>query len=261
MKDRSSESLPRYGRGSTFGLVPVFAKKKRVSLTYSAVGYLPIASRTNYLFEIPGNGIYQPGDGNSVATDTALAQYVTPTTGTAAFATAQAPGYAQWAAIYKQYKVRGSVLAVTASPINNTDVALLSVFPATNLSAQTSGYAGISGAVFPAGSEAAQCAYGDSILCVSSAAANNRVGNTIRLKMTTAIINGMTDVQFNSDFVNGVTVAANPALSVGNQDVDLPWSWFIGLSNCINNNFAGDIVLKFEITWDVEFCDPLTPLA
>jgi hypothetical protein len=248
--------------GRLTGTPAVFPRSVVVCYTMAMSGFIAAGgARQNYLITVPGNGLYEPGAGNTNAANASVSANVTAMTGSVGFSTATPPGYTIWAAMYKQYTVRKSQIRVTVTPVNVGDLPLLSVFPFMEITGVGSGYSGTSGSVVPAGDEAAQMPFGDSIECQAYTPVNGRDGNTITLEMTTAKVNGITEAQYANDVVNGTLIGSNPNISAGNQDLELPWSWAIAIGNMTNANFSGNLCVKIEICWEARMFDPISPLA
>jgi hypothetical protein len=205
-----------------------------------------------------GNGLYEVGDTLGSTLAAGIAANLSAMTGSTGFGSALPSGFLNWSYFFKYYKVIRSRIKVTCNPVNAADTPILSIWPALESTALVKAYNGTGGSVSPAGSNAALQAYGHTITCTAYSDTNSTVGNTIRLKMDTAKINGLTNRQFQDDVTNGVLMSTNPNTTAGSQDVDLPWFWFISVGSPINSNFTGNIVLKIELQWDTEMFDPIT---
>jgi hypothetical protein len=234
-----------------------FGRTKKVTLKYMCEGYIPVGNaRSNYLMSVPGNGCYTPGASNTNSANTSLSTNLTVVTGGTAIATAQPFGFSYYTNLYRYYRVKGSRIKATILSPSGSDFMQLAVWPANEVSSVNSGYSGTSGAVTPAGASAAQMPYGKAIISTLYADPNGRAGDTICLGCTTAKVNGISDRQFEDDVTNSVGIGTNPVITAGNQDLDLPWSWWISVCDCVNGNFAGNVVVKIEVEYDAIFSEP-----
>jgi len=246
-----------YSIGRLAGRRPAIPLKTSIRFNQVFEGFFAAANASQaYLVGFPGNGLFQVGGGNSNAVNTQLYYKYTAMTGSTALGSALPPNYATLVAMYKQYRVVRSSIKVTVLPINANDQVQLAVWPATEESSVVSGYVGTVGAVYPAGSVAAQMVFGDTSICSTYADPNSKSGNTIALSMSTAEINGLTKSQYDNDVVNGVLTANNPVISAGNQDLDLPWNWWVSLGEITNANFTSNLIVKYELEYDAVLFDP-----
>jgi hypothetical protein len=246
----------------TAGNPEPFGRYKKTTFRFVGEGFIPVGNaRSNYLMSVPGNGLYEPGAANTNSANTSLSTNLTAVTGSSALATAQPFGYSYYSNMYRYYRVKGSRIKVTVFSPSGSDALQLAVWPANEVSASLQGYSGTSGSVQPSGAAAAQMPYGKSIITTLYADPNSGAGNSISLACSTAKVNGLTERQFDEDVVNAVGIGANPSLSAGGQDTDLPWSWWISVADCVNGNFAGNVLVKVEVEYDAIMTEPNFPIA
>lgn len=262
-KGKTGNKRPDMGSGFSRVINPSrgnpepFPPKQNKTFVFTAEGYIPLGNaRFNYLMSVPGNGLYEPGSGNTNAASTTLASNLSVITGSSALATAQPWGYSYYTNMYRYYHVLRSRVKVTTFSSSTSDPFQLAVFPATEVSASLAGYSGTSGSVSPAGGSAASMPFGKAIMCTPYSDVNGKFGSTISLGISTARVNGVPERSVKDDVVNNVAIGANPSLAAGSQDLDLPWSWFISICDCGNVNFAGNIFVKVEVEYDTVMTEP-----
>jgi len=235
-----------------------FAPKFRTTQTLNFSGYYATANNSQgYLVGLFGNGCYQPLASTTAITNGNASYKMTATTGSTALDTVFPSGFALLAVTYREYKVLGSTIQVTCTPVSGNDPLLLSVWPISGANATALGVSGTVGSIVPSAASGGAMPYAKTKQCM---AYNNIAQNTIKSTMTTALINGLTERQVYDTTTAYVSVGSNPSVAAGTQDTELAWFWVFQLQQLSNVNFSAPCVVECKVVYDIEFNLPQNPI-
>jgi len=200
-----------------------------------------------------GNVLPTPFDAIGSLANTDMSTYYTSIAGAESIPTTQYQGYAQYATIYKYYRIHACKIKVTPLNVSGNDVGLLAIAPMTYAAASLMGLQGTNTSTIPSIPQLSQMPYAKSKQFTTYA--NSNTNNAVSCFMTTAQINGLSKLQYKASVTAGVPIANAPSVSAGLQDTDFPWSFFVGIQD-YTGQFGSQVCVKVELECYVEFNQP-----
>lgn len=198
----------------------------RTKMSVSYQGYIAVGATSSY-FDIYGNSLYQP-----FTTSRTIATLVT---GVFSSNTAASPiGYTELAALYNEYRVRGTRIKLTATPQNQADTITLVITPVCS----------VNGSVAPPVYSINQ-RYSRWKQIQNT---NNVKENTIIHYMPSNKVLGLTKQQYDDQL---------PVVNGNAPPASLDWYWQVQVYTNNGSVTAGQVMVTVELDLYVEFSDPL----